>query len=117
MIKRLMLIVAFIAMCVPAAAWAGSGYDGGFYINNDDDSFRITFNGRLQNTFFYERDKDPKLTTGAHRSTLSFRLRKARLDINVKMHDIVSAGFTLQHATSSSENSTFKTVNITGAYA
>lgn len=112
MSKRLLLIAAaLLALIVPGAAFAQNvGYDKGFYIEGDEDNFKIKFNGRVQ-TQLYLQDQ-----TGQD-AQLSFNLRRAELGFNSKFHDIVSMGFTLLHAVTNVGTQNFQTVNVSGAYA
>ena len=95
-------------LMLPATALAGSGYEGGFYVNNDEDSFRLTLNGRVQNQLYWQDRKD---TT----NTISFRLRRAMLGVHSKIHDKGFLGFWILHTTASVENNTFATAQFTGA--
>jgi hypothetical protein len=112
MIKRGAWILACVlALVVPAIASAeNTGYDGGFFIKNDDDSFKLKFNGRIQTNFFFEKSETtPK--------QLSFSIRRAQLGVKSTFHDIVSLGFTLKHAVGNAAGTNFQTVNVSGAVA
>ncbi|MBT3182500.1 MAG: hypothetical protein HN337_08355 [Deltaproteobacteria bacterium] len=108
--KKKMLIALMLFLMLPATAMAGSGYEGGFYVNNDDDSFRLTFNGRVQNQLYWQDRKD---TT----NTISFKLRRAMMGFHSKIAEKAFLGMWLMHAASSVENTTFQNVNVTGAVA
>ena len=107
--RHLMVAVLLLAWFVPSVALAEAGYDGSFFVQNEEQTFRLNFNGRVQTKLFFER------RTGEPKQ-MSFEIRRARLGVNANYHDIVSAGFTLQHAIGSAAESYFQTVNITGAY-
>lgn len=112
MSKRLILVaVLAFAFLLPGIARAeNTGYDKGFFIKNDDDTFMLKFKGRLQTKFYFQKAQNtPK--------QLSFSIRRAQLDVKANMFEKVSMGFTLKHAVSSAANDTFQTVNITGATA
>jgi hypothetical protein len=112
MARRLILLAALVlAILLPAAASAqNAGYDGGFFVKNDDDTFKLSLTGRVQTKFYYE--KASTLPT-----TLSFQIRRAQLNVSSTIHDIVSMGFTLKHAVGDAAGTNFQTVNIGSAYA
>ena len=68
--KRVLLVAIALLMLAPAVSFAGSGYEGGFYTNNEDDTFRLTTSGRVQPQLFYEKEKQSP-------SILSFAMRRA----------------------------------------
>lgn len=106
--KRILMVL--LLLLVPVTSFAGAGYEKGFFINNDDDSFRLRINGKVQNQLYFEKTK-------LQRDTVTFNLRRAEVAFNGKMGDIVSLGFELKHTQSSVGNDTFQNVNITGATA
>ncbi|MFH1830061.1 MAG: hypothetical protein ABH871_04720 [Pseudomonadota bacterium] len=111
--KRLMILAAalFMVLIVPASAFAQNvGYDNGFYIRNDEETFKLQLTGRLQTKFFYEKQ------TGQPQQ-LSWSIRRAQLDVKSFFHEIVSMGFTLKHAVTNVGTQNFANVNIGGAFA
>ncbi len=117
--KKLWILIAAVLLVVgmPAASFAQNvGYDNGFFIQNDDESFQLKFNGRVQTKFYFQKSETtPK--------QLSWDIRRAQLGVKANFHDIVSLGFTLKHAVQSVDtsnpitNTTFDTVNMDGAVA
>ncbi|MFH0799487.1 MAG: porin [Pseudomonadota bacterium] len=111
LMKRMKLFLAallFVAL-VPAAVLAETaGYDHGFYIKNDDGSFNLTINGRIQSKLFYNQQRGtPK--------QLSFQIRRAQMGVMAKYDDVVTAGFVLKHAVGNTAGTNFQTVNIANA--
>lgn len=86
------------------------GYKKGFYIKNDDDTFRLTLGGRLQPKVFWKKEprNNPK-------QNISFQMRRAVLDVRSVIHEIVTAGFSLTHAQVTVGANRFATVQVTGA--
>ncbi len=118
--KRIILILAVLVWLIPATVFAESGYDGGFFIQNDEKSFKLRLGGRVQTKLFFDHDgsRVPNYAAGdPNKNRISFQMRRALLSVGVSYHEIVSAGFTLMHTVSSAENDTFQNVNIDGAYA
>jgi hypothetical protein len=108
--KKKILAALVVILLMPVTALAGSGYKGGFYIDNDEETFKLKFSGNVMTKFYYERQK------GAD-SVLTFALRNASLGINATLAEKGFVGFGLKHAQSTVENTTFQTVNVTGAVA
>ncbi len=110
--KRAILIAAvFLALIVPASAFAQNvGYDGGFYITDDENNFNLKFNGRVQTQFYFEKQ------TGQPKQ-LTWAIRRAQLGVRSSFHDRVVMGFTLKHAIQDAANTNFQTVNVGGAFA
>lgn len=109
--KRLALGLVMALLLAPAVAAAEAGYDGGFYIKNEDDSFKLKVGGRVQTKLYWLRNKqnNPK-------DSISFEMRRAVLSVKANYHDIVSTGFSLMHAIGTAANNNFQNVNVTGAY-
>jgi len=110
--KKKILAGIVMLLLLPATALAGSGYEGGFYVDNEEDTFRLTIGGRVQPALYYNKTKGSA-------ATLAFGLRRALLSVNAKIHEKVSAGFSLMHTatTVNSTNQTFANMQVTGAYA
>jgi hypothetical protein len=108
--RKIALVLLFLFLLAPASALAGSGYEGGFYVNNDENSFRLTLSGRVQTKLYYDKTKGLS-------PTMTFALRRATLGVNATVAEKASLGFTLQHAQSSVANQTFATVQVAGATA
>lgn len=129
--KKLILVVAGLVLMafLPQAALAqNAGYDGGFFIKNDDESFKLNIGGNLQTNLFWEKDPcrtNPNVECpngqvgdpGNKNSYMSFQVRRATLGLRAFFNDIVDVGFTLKHAMSSAGNRTFATVQVDGATA
>lgn len=112
----LAVAVLLLALLVPLSARAQDeapatpnvGYDKGFFIKNDEDTFKLKLNGRVQTKAFFQYQ-------GGQPQQASFQMRRVQLNVGSTIHDVVSVGFTLQHAVSSAANTTFQTVNVAGA--
>lgn len=123
--KRAIILLAglLLVAIVPSAAFAeNAGYERGFYIKNDDDTFKLTLGGRVQTKFFWE--KDPKRTMAAiggdptvSKQYMSFQIRRALMGVRANFHDIVTAGFTMLHVTApaGSSGAQFAAVQIDAA--
>lgn len=117
--KRVMssaVILVFALLFMPAVVQAQNaanatpnvGYDGGFFVKNDDDTFKLTLGGRLQPKVFFQYQ-------AGQPQQISFQMRRAQLDVMAKIHEAASVGFTLKHATVSGANTTFQTVQVASA--
>ena len=116
--KRIMLVLAVLALLIPASAFAESGYDGGFFIKNAEDTFNLRLGGRVQTKLIFDHDGDRNPALGdPNKNRISFQMRRALIGVNAQYHEIVSTGFTLMHAVGNAAGTNFQTVNITGAYA
>lgn len=125
--KRSILVVAGLVLLVfaPGAAFAQNvGYDSGFFVKNDDDTFKLKFNGRVQTQFQWYRDPTRVSATTPKSQYMTFNLRRAELSTRATIAEIVSAGFTLKHAIQTvpannlaNPNVVFQTVNVGGATA
>lgn len=124
--KKAILLAAGLAFLVamPHAAWAQNvGYEGGFFVKNDEDTFKLKFNGRVQSNLFWERDRTRQTADGQTKSTfMSFSLRRAQLGVRAFFHDAVDVGFTLKHsnvqaAVTGGGNAQFAAVQVAGATA
>lgn len=112
------LIVFAVSMMMASVARAQEadapkqnvGYEKGFYIKNDDNTFRLTLGGRLQTKFYY--NKDPKSDP---QSQITFTTRRAQLDVTANIHEALTMGFTLKHAVLKAGGGPFATVQVAGA--
>lgn len=132
--KLLVLFVGFIILTIaPLAAMAqeapaeapkeppkNSGYQGGFFTQNDDGSFKLTLKGQTRLKYYYQ-----KMSTGPE-SKMSFQMRAASLSFGSVIAKKGSFGFDLLHSTSnittpvvnsngvpvSVANMTFATINV-----
>jgi len=113
--KKLIITGLLMVLLVPAAAMADVGYDGGFYVQNDEKTFKLKFTGRVQTSFFYEKEKNGPA------ATMQFRLRRALLGVGADVHEIVHIGFSIMHTSTDlsipNQQQTFQNVNIAGAMA
>jgi hypothetical protein len=110
--RSLILAAAlFLALIVPASAFAQNvGYENGFYIKNDEETFKLLLNGRVQTKLFYEKQTP-------NPAQLSWSIRRAQLGVKSFFHDIVSTGFVLKHAITNVGTQNFQTVNVDNAFA
>ena len=109
--KRILMIAALtVALIVPCAAFAGVGYDGGFYIADDEDNFKLKFNARVQSKLFWGHQ------TGQD-DQISFTIRRAQLGIKSFFHERVVMGFTLKHAQTEIGTQNFANAQVGGAFA
>lgn len=84
-----------------------AGYKGGVFIQNQDKSFVLKINGRLQPRVYFK-------TTGGSPSSYSFMVRRASVTFTANVYEKASFTFTLNHSTGSSE---YSGVNIQAATA
>lgn len=125
LIAGLALVAFAFGALVPAAAHAqNAGYEGGFYIKNDEDSFKLRVNGRVQTKLYWEKDpirRDPNFGGDPTNKSnyMSFLVRRAQIGFRATMAEGVEAGFTLRHTTPApgSNNNTYQAINISGATA
>lgn len=111
----LLLVTPLSAMAqdAPKEPPKNSGYQGGFFTQNDDGSFKLTLNGGVKGRFYYQKQS---LALG----NISFLVRSASLGIGATIAKKGSLSFTLKHATApavAEPNPTFRTVNIDAATA
>lgn len=110
-----MMATVLSIAALPSIAWGGAGYDGGFFIKNEDDTFRLDLTGGVKTAFFLKKATDAP-------SVLSFQIQGAWIDVGAAIHEKAKAGFTLLHAVGSvpqgagQPNATFQTANVTGAF-
>ena len=97
-------LVALLAFAGHAQA-GEAGHKGGFFIKNDDGSFKLRISGRMQPRLqFTKSNTDQK--------ALTFSMRRALLSFRASVHEKISMGFALYHGSGSND---FRTMNITGA--
>lgn len=108
--KILMIFCALFVLCIfPLAVFAQNvGYDKGFFIKNDDDTFKLKLTGRVQTKLFFQKSE----TTAKQ---LSWQIRRAQIGIRSQIYDIVSMGFALKHAIGNAAGTNFQTVNVADA--
>lgn len=92
-----------------------SGYKGGFFIQNDDGSFKLTFGSTFRlKSYYFKETKTPD-------NSISFQVRTASLALNSVIMEKAKLGFTLLHSTSSfptvAGNETFARVQVSSAIA
>jgi len=119
--RKLILVVAgavILAFAPQAALAQNTGYDGGFFIKNDDDTFRVNFSGMLQTNFFWEKDPLRPMNDPTDKATfMSFQVKRAQMGFRAFIHEIADFGMTFKHAMSQGGNNTFATVQVAGATA
>ena len=99
----------FSILFAPLGARAeSSGYEKGFFIKNEDNSFRLTFNGRVQTKLFYQQQKGQV-------KQLTFQMRRAQLGVRANYNDVVTAGFVIKHATAGGGANLFQTAQVANA--
>ena len=109
--KRLFFVLALI-IAIPAGAFAQNvGYDGGFFVKNDDETFKLTVTGRVQPRFDYVKQTVPTAAI-ADTKRATFSMRRAELGFSGAIHDALTLRVGLKHSTNSQN---FNTVNV--AYA
>ncbi|PIU57183.1 MAG: hypothetical protein COS89_05145, partial [Deltaproteobacteria bacterium CG07_land_8_20_14_0_80_38_7] len=86
--------------------------DGGFYIKNDEDTFKLKINGRFQPELFYARETLDDVANGHYQNRTSFSIRRAEAVFNASIRDKFSFNVGMKHATNSSN---FNTLNVSGA--
>ena len=111
--KRILgVVVLLVAMALPQLLFAETGYDGGFYIKNDEDTFKLKINGRFQPELFYARETLDDVANGHYQNRTSFSIRRAEAVFNASIRDKFSFNVGMKHATNSSN---FNTLNVSGA--
>lgn len=108
-----LVLVSFVPVTAGAEV---AGYNKGFFVQNDEGSFKLTFNGRVQTKFFWERDPR-RVNADTKAQYMSFQMRRALLGVRANYHDVVSTGFILMHAVTSAGGGNFQNVQVAGATA
>ncbi len=111
--KKLLWIVAVtLIMSAPIAAKAQKvGYDGGFFINNDEGTFKLKITGRVQPRFDFLKQTVPTPSVPDTKRT-TFSMRRAELGFAATVEDNLTFRVGLKHSTNSQN---FNTLNV--AYA
>lgn len=91
----------------PAEAKPVAGYDGGFFIQNPEGTFKFTINGRLQPIYYYTK------SSGSESAT-SFKLRRAQLVFSSLIAEKGHTEIVLLHSTGSAY---FGKINVFSATA
>lgn len=119
--KRItLMIVAVMALCFPALASAENvGYQSGFFVQNDDGSFKLVINGRGQPKFTFIKQSanvldwsDPTGSTFLPTKQLSFSMRRAEIKFGAFINEDLVFRVGLKHSTNSQN---YSTINATGA--
>jgi hypothetical protein len=109
--KRLLFALALV-IAIPAGAFAQNvGYDGGFFVKNDEDTFKLKITGRVQPRFDYVKQTVPTAAIPATKRA-TFSMRRAELGFAATIQDDLTFRIGLKHSTNSQN---FNTVNV--AYA
>lgn len=108
--KKFLWMIVLTIFIIPSVAIAGDivGYDGGFYIKNTDDTFKLTINGRVQPKFQIKKE------SLNNNKDVTFLMRRASINFKATIYEKFSAGFGLIHATNSEK---FSSVEVSGAEA
>jgi hypothetical protein len=114
--KALLAAIAVLMLSIPATAIANAGYDGGFFIQNDEGTFRLKVNGMVQPKFFMVKQSD--MVTDPDNPTqflpdkqISFSMRRAEVKFTTQLYDNTMFRFKVKHATNSAN---FSGANVTG---
>lgn len=112
-VSVLFLLAGLVLLfALPSAALAGNvGYKGKFFIENDEQTFKLNIGGRVQPRLFWQKETG----VATNPQVLSFQMRRALVDFSAQIHEIVSAGFALMHAVGRVAGTDFQTVNVVGA--
>ncbi len=118
--KVLLTAVMALVLCFPTMLLAQNvGYQGGFYLQNDDGSFKLQMNGRGQPKFAIVKQaanvldpSDPTGTTFLPEKQLTFSMRRAEFKIAAHIHEKLVFRLGLKHATNTQN---FATVNASSA--
>lgn len=103
----LVILVAFPSIAVAQ----NSGYDGGFFIKNDEGSFQLKMNGRVQPKVAFQKQTLDDPANGNYARQTSFSLRRAEMRFSSTIEDQLTFTMAFKHSTNSQD---FATVNITG---
>lgn len=110
--KALILIALALIISVPAVVKAQNvGYDGGFYVQNDEATFKLKMSGRVQPKVDFNKQTVPTNAIPTTKRT-TFSMRRAELGFASTIHDNLVFRIGLKHSTNSGN---FNTVNV--AYA
>lgn len=116
--KFIAIIGLVLALCVPQIAQAAdAGYDGGFYVQNDEGTFKLKMTGRVQPKLEYVSETVPtagEAAAGLNAKRLSFSMRRAELGFAASIEDNLVFRVGLKHSTNSQN---FNTVNVSYATA
>lgn len=118
--KSLMAVVVAFVLSLPSVVLAQvAGYNDGFFIQNEDQTFNLTINGRVQPQYQFTKQgnnvRDPSDPTGATNfptKVSTFSVRRAEIKFGATVHDNLTFRVGLKHATNSAN---FATINATGA--
>lgn len=102
--KSLWLSIAAASLLSANASALEVGYKNGFFVVNDEHSFSLNINGRLQPRFDFTDSKGED-------ADATFRLRRALLHFQASVYEKSHFSFALYHSTRSTN---FSQVNITG---
>jgi len=113
--KKLLLVLV-LTLIIPVTAKAqNTGYDGGFFIKNDEGSFKLKFVGRIQPKFEYIWKTVPTpqdVANGWNKNRLSFSIRRAELGFAATIEENLTVSAVFKHSTNSTN---FSAVNIGSA--
>ena len=102
--KISLVFAVLFAFATPVRA-AETGYKGGFFIKNDEDTFKLKINGYVKPQLLFTKSNSSP-------SAATFKMRSAGLAFGANLHKKTSIGFSIYHATNSKS---FSTVNLAGA--
>ena len=122
--KMLLVVLALIALAVPASVFAqNAGYESGFYIKNDDNTFKLLINGRVQPKYAFTKQgdgvRDPSDPTGAtilNSKISTFSIRRAEVKFTAFVHEKLSFRVKMKHATNSQDFSALNAGDATVSY-
>jgi len=114
--KRLLGVVALaLIIAVPAVAKAQTtGYDGGFFVKNDEETFKLKITGRVQPKIAFQHETLDDPATGHYKNRSSFSMRRAELGFATTIQDQLTLRIGLKHSTNSKN---FETANVSYATA
>ena len=111
--KLLGMIMLALIVSAPAVVKAQvTGYDGGFFIKNDEGSFKLKITGRVQPKFQYNHETLDDPANGHYKNRSTFSMRRAELGFASTIYDQLTLRVGIKHSTNSQN---FNTANI--AYA
>lgn len=118
--KLLWIIALLLIIAAPVTAKAQNvGYDGGFFINNDEGTFKLKMNGRVQPKleFFKKTVPTPQdIANGWDKNRLSFSMRRAEIGFAGTIEDNLTLRLVLKHSTNSQNFGTLNVSSATGTY-
>ena len=117
--KFLFALGIALIIAIPSISLAQTvGYDGGFFIKNDEGTFKLKIIGRVQPKFEFTKQTVP--TPGANnrqgKTQTTFSMRRAELGFATTINDDLTLRVGLKHSTNSKNFNTMNVAYATASY-